>query len=209
MVPPLTPDEAAELHVASLFAVCERVAEASTLDSRLVVTPDERVDDLRDITPRHVSEAWPQGDGDLGQRLTRATYQAFQEGAGGVILLGADSPTLPTDLLDQAVASLSKHDAVLGPCDDGGYYLLGLRQPLAALFECIGWGGDQVADQTRQRAAAAGIDLQQLPTWYDLDRVDDLARAARDLANTADPSRPFAGALRRCIEDIIPNCKEA
>lgn len=208
MVPSLTPEEAAALHAASLFAVCERVAEVSTLDSRLVVTPDERVDDLRGLAPPHVSGTWPQGNGDLGQRLTRATDRAFQEGAGGLILLGADSPTLPTDYLTQAAGSLSKHDAVLGPCDDGGYYLLGLRQPLPALFECIDWGGDQVADQTRRRAAAAGIDLQELPTWYDLDRVDDLARAARDLANTTGPSRPFAGALRRCIEDIIPNCKE-
>jgi hypothetical protein len=148
----------------------------------------------------HYTDCWPQGEGGLGQRLTRAMDRAFGLGAKGVLLLGADSPTLPTGFLNRAVASLVEHDAVLGPCEDGGYYLLGIRRRLPMLFERIDWGSAHVADQTRQRAAEAGIDLHALPSWYDLDRFDDLKRAARDLAETADESQPAAVALRSLID---------
>jgi hypothetical protein len=208
MVPPLTPDEAAALHEASLLAVCEHVGRATNLDARLVVTPDDCVDDLADLVGEHVGGAWPQGEGDLGRRLMRATNRAFDEGAVGVLLLGADSPTLPQESLTTAAESLYVHDAVLGPCDDGGNYLLGLRQPFPVLLTGIEWGGPHVADQTRKRADDAAIDLYQLPTWYDLDRFDDLKRAAKDLVRTAHPSRPLADALRRRIEAIIDNHTE-
>lgn len=206
MVPPLTPTEAAELHTASLLAVCERVGSLENLDTKLVVTPDERVSDLGKLVA--ANECWPQGSGDLGQRLTRATDRAFCAGAEGVLLLGADSPTLPVSFLATAAAKLSRHQAVLGPSEDGGYYLLGLRQPLPVLLQRIDWGGEKVADQTRQRAAAAGIDLWELPIWYDLDRFDDLKRAVADLVDTADtlqqPSRgPAATAFYRYVETLV------
>ncbi len=199
MVPPLTPAEAAELHTASLLAVCERTGSIADLDTKLVVTPDERVSDLGKLVA--ANEGWPQGDGDLGRRLARATERAFGAGAEGVLLLGADSPTLPVSFLTTAVANLSSHQAVLGPSEDGGYYLLGLRQPLPVLLERIDWGGEKVADQTRQRAAAAGIDLWELPVWYDLDRFDDLKRAVGDLVDTV--QGPAATALCRYIEAIV------
>lgn len=203
MVPPLTPTEAAELHTASLLAVCERAGGIETLDVRLVVTPDERVSDLGKLV--NECGCWPQGSGDLGRRLARATGRAFCAGADGVLLLGADSPTLPVSFLTTAATNLSRHQAVLGPSEDGGYYLLGLRQPLPVLLERIDWGSEKVADQTRRRAAVAGIDLWELPVWYDLDRFDDLKRAVGDLADPARrPSQgPASAALRRCIEALV------
>jgi hypothetical protein len=101
------------------------------------------------------------------------------------------------------MAKLRVHDAVLGPCEDGGYYLLGLRRPAPELFERIDWGGVDVADQTRRRAAEAGVDLCELPPWYDLDRFDDLERAAHDLTKMTDPSQPLASALRCLIDTIV------
>ena len=199
MVPPLTPAEAAALHGASLVAVCERIAGVGSVDARLVVTPDERADVLLRVVADYVAECWPQGNGDLGRRLTRATQRAFEIGASGVLLLGADSPTLPMSYLTDAVAALSEHDAVLGPCDDGGYYLLGMRRRLPALFDRIDWGGPDVADQTRDRAAAIGVNLNELPTWYDLDRFADLQRAARDLVDVANVAKPASMALRDLI----------
>lgn len=204
MVPPLTPDEAAALHRASLLAVCERAFDSTQHKTIVVGTPDERVNDLSVLMADTVTECWPQGDGDLGQRLARATDRAFTRGADGVILLGADSPTLPAHVLSDAAASLVRHDAVLGPTDDGGYYLLALRRRQPALFERIDWGGAQVADQTRQRATAAGLDLHELPSWYDLDRFDDLIRAAPDLARLADDEAlPTVRALRDLVTRLI------
>ena len=199
MVPPLTPAEAAALHGASLVAVCERIASIASVDAKLLVTPDKRARILLRAVASYVGEPWPQGNGDLGQRLTRATERAFSRGAGGVLLFGADSPTLPMSYLTDAVAALNEHDAVLGPCDDGGYYLLGLRRRTPALFDRIDWGGPDVADQTRDRAAAIGANLSELPTWYDLDRFADLQRAARDLADATDVSEPASIALHDLI----------
>ncbi len=207
MVPPLSFDEAAAVHRASLIATCENVVETTGLDVTLVVTPDERVDDLRRLIEDRVRDCWPQGDGDLGARLSRATDRAFASGARGVLLLGADSPTLPPDYLREAVAGLSEHDVVLGPCEDGGYYLLGLRRSWPALFKRIDWGGPHVARQTGERAAGRGIDLIELSLWYDLDRFDDLVRAARDLEPVTGDVQPAMIALKRVIKRCVSSAR--
>ena len=203
LVGPLSPVEAAELHRASLLAVCEAVTACDGLDVTLVVTPDDRATALGSIVPGALHDCWRQGDGDLGARLTRACRGAFDEGAGPVICLGADSPTLPIAYLLDAVDRLAEHDVVLGPCDDGGYYLLGLGRHIPQLFERIDCGSGDVATQTRHRAIEAGVDLHELPGWYDLDRYEDLARAAGDLKLMIDASRPAANTLRRLIESYL------
>ncbi len=203
MAPPLTPEEAAALHSASLFCLIERVSRLVELNIHLVASPDDRCDDFRRSIGDGVRQIWPQGEGDLGQRLVRATERAFDAGATGVLLLGADSPTLPMSRLKLAADALHNSDAVLGPCDDGGYYLLGLKRPLPKLFDGIDWGGADVTHQTRQRATGAGIALAELPIGYDLDTFSDLPRAAKDLAQSEDRSQPAAGALRKLIETYL------
>lgn len=178
-----------------------KMARVAGCTLRLIVTPDERARDLSGLLGFPDLQASPQGGGDLGDRLLRAVERAFAGGAAGVILLGGDSPTLPASIVEDAAALLTQHDAVLGPCDDGGYYLLGLRRALPALFHDVGWGGEQVAEQTRARARVAGIDLAELPGWYDLDRVEDLARAAVDLAPAVDDTtaaRELYQLIREC-----------
>ncbi len=201
-VPPLTPIEAAQLHLASLRAVCENLRSRADLNIELVITPDESLDDFRNLFPSGIARFRLQGEGDLGQRLVRACDDAFADHDGPVLLLGADSPTLPTSIIDDAVHLLKTHDAVLGSCDDGGYYALGLARPRPALFDDIDWGSERVADQTRMRAVESGIDLVETDPWYDLDRFSDLAQAAKDLA-AANESSPEAVALRCLVEGFI------
>lgn len=203
MVPPLTSEEAAQLHQAALLAVCERVTRWGGATLELAVTPDERSSDLARITGTSPRRCFPQGDGTLGDRLTRAVDRAFSGGAESVLLLGADSPTLPPLVLDQAIATLTQHDAVLGPCDDGGYYLLGLRRAYPTLFRDINWGSSTVARQTRRRAADEGIDLHELQSWYDLDQFSDLTRASRDLADAISFPGPAAEALKLLIDRLL------
>lgn len=203
MVPPLTPEEAAEFHRAALSAVCERVMQWGGATLELAVTPDERIGDVARITGTSLRRCFPQGGGTLGDRLPRAVDRAFSSGAESILLLGADSPTLPSSMLDHAIASLNQHDAVLGPCDDGGYYLLGLRRACPALFLDIDWGSSMVARQTRQRAAADGIDLHELQTWYDLDHFSDLTRASRDLADEVSFQGPASETLNRLIDRLL------
>lgn len=221
MSPPLSGVEAAELHRASLRAVCELVGRAfrgrigpagggaTRGRAAVLVTPDERVGDLAGELRRLGVACRPQGDGDLGQRLVRAAREAWEAGAEAVLFLGADSPTLPAAYLRAAVEALEQWPAAVGPCEDGGYYAIGLRRELSrweALFADIPWGGPEVFETTCRRATEAGLELHVLPAWYDLDRYDDLARALGDLDGAAaseSPVRPEARALRELIARLV------
>lgn len=109
-----------------------------------------------------------QGDGDLGARMARVQAPA--------ILLGADVPGLEVRHLRAAAEALVDRDVVVGPAEDGGYYLLGFRQPMPFLFDAMIWGTDRVLAETMRRLAARGIDPVTLETLADLDTPDDLAR---------------------------------
>lgn len=203
MTPPLSGEEAAALHEACLRAVWENVASVPALEMKLVVTPDDQAIDLARLIELDEHACWPQGDGNLGDRLNRAIERALTAEYRHVLVLGADSPTLPTDVLTDAVTRLADGEIVLGPCDDGGYYLLGLCESLPALFDGIDWGGADVAQKTRDRAISAGVSLHQLRPWYDLDRFGDLKRALGDLTESDLTRRPMAGALRRRVDALI------
>ncbi|WP_170004301.1 TIGR04282 family arsenosugar biosynthesis glycosyltransferase [Pseudopontixanthobacter vadosimaris] len=109
-----------------------------------------------------------QGSGDLGDRLARVPAP--------MILLGADIPDLTAEHLRQAAAALQHAPFVIGPAEDGGYYLLGCAKPAPYLFVDMAWGGDTVALETRRRIAARGLDCVMLDPRADLDRPEDLPR---------------------------------
>src|SRR6185312_1491438 len=122
------------------------------------------------------------------------------------VVVNSDSPTLPTDLLVRtAAALLAPGDrAVLGPADDGGYYLLGMKAAHAALFTDIAWSTGSVAAATRERAGSIGLDLMELPIWYDVDDQASLLRLCHELAGDGPASsvQPYeapatTAALRR------------
>lgn len=116
-----------------------------------------------------------QASGDLGQRMHTAFRLHCVQGP--LLLTGTDCPPLTPDHLRQAAqALLDGDDAVFYPAEDGGYVLVGLRRPQAALFESIAWSTDVVMAQTRERASATGLRLRELETLWDLDTPADLVR---------------------------------
>lgn len=115
-----------------------------------------------------------QGPGDLGQRMARAFGARFAAGAGVVILIGTDCPALTVALIHQADILLRTNDVVLGPTNDGGYYLIGLRQPAPRLFTNVEWGTDTVLQETLRHVTSAGLSHRLLPTLSDVDRPEDL-----------------------------------
>ncbi len=118
---------------------------------------------------------WQQQVGEgLGERMEYAFSQAFQRGYRRVIIVGADCPKLSTKILAQAFQELHKKEMVLGPTTDGGYYLIGLRQPKPELFVNIDWGSDQVLAQTLAISDKKGIPTALLDTLPDVDVLDDL-----------------------------------
>lgn len=115
---------------------------------------------------------------DLGERMWQA-YCEVTEAGDRVIFLGTDSPSLPLSYIRAGLEALSRVSAVIGPAQDGGYFLLGLSQPNRELFRGIPWGSSGVFQETV--AKLAGQDYEILPEWYDIDRENDLSRLLDDL----------------------------
>jgi len=120
----------------------------------------------------------------FGSCLLQAIATMLAQGHQAACVLNADSPNLPTAYLRQAAAYLAAPGdrAVLGPAEDGGYYLLGMKQTHAALLADIDWSTDRVAAQTRTRAFAAGLTIEELLPWYDVDEPAALRRLLADMA---------------------------
>ncbi|MFU8848510.1 MAG: TIGR04282 family arsenosugar biosynthesis glycosyltransferase [Opitutales bacterium] len=124
---------------------------------------------------------YPQEDGDLGDRLKHAVKTAFARGAREVICIGADCPSLLPIHFEQTVAQLrsSENAVVLGPTTDGGYYLIGLRQPHDTLFENVRWSTAHTLNDTLLQAKKTKLDVTTLETMPDIDEIEDLRSAIR------------------------------
>jgi uncharacterized protein len=115
-----------------------------------------------------------QAEGDLGERLASATAGAFARGARRVALIGTDCPALDAGRVREAWAALSGADAVYGPADDGGYYLLALGQPQPELFSKIPWSHPDTLKVSLERARAASLRIRLLATEHDVDDLESL-----------------------------------
>ncbi len=121
----------------------------------------------------------PQDGGDLGQRLIHAIDAAFRQGASRVIVIGADCPQLDESVLREADRQLQSHEVVLGPAEDGGYYLIGLTAPQPSLFEGIAWGTSTVLAETLAKVKSQRLRSALLHTLADIDTPEDLIQCQR------------------------------
>ena len=117
-----------------------------------------------------------QGDGDLGQRMSRLMLQGFADGADAVMFLGTDSPHMPDSRLLQAMAALQNYDIVIGPVEDGGYDLIAMTGP-EDVFDEIAWSSGQVLEQTLSHIRRLGLSCLQLDIGFDIDYPEDIERA--------------------------------
>jgi rSAM/selenodomain-associated transferase 1 len=142
----------------------------------------------------------------FGRCLLHAARSLFAAGRAAVCLLNSDSPNLPTTLLVEMARALAEPGdrVVLGPADDGGYYVIGMKAPHVHLFEDIAWSTSGVAAETRQRAREIGLEVVELATWYDVDDIAALARLLRDLARIGGGGlRPYAApATAACVKQL-------
>lgn len=140
-----------------------------------------------------------QAEGDLGTRLSEAFEKEFRRGAPAAAAVGSDHPALSRARLSEVFDNLSGGSrACLVPAEDGGYCVIGLtrRAPVAEIFRNIPWSSPEVLAVTRARLSGAGCDAAILAPSYDVDRPEDVARLAADLAgrNPSDPDYPAATA---------------
>ena len=162
---------------------------------KLVRAVLNRIDSIRDVELRYspddaesevhpwLRRSWtlsPQGSGDLGERLTRAFADLFANGAKRVVIIGSDCPWLSADDIGQACHDLETHDLVLGPAKDGGYWLVGLREPKPELFSGISWSTETVLEQTLEHARVRGLRFRLLRELRDVDTLGDWYAFLRD-----------------------------
>ncbi len=192
------PEWGARVARAFLLDTVERLAGAG--DRRvLAFDPPGAADDFAALVGGRF-ELVPQADGDLGRRLARFAADQFAAGAGALVLVGADSPTLPVEYAERAFAELRQADVVLGPATDGGYYLIGFARRVPPVFDGVAWGTSRALADTVARLEGAGR-LALLPPWYDVDTPDDWALLCGHLAALRragiDPGAPRTEALAR------------
>jgi rSAM/selenodomain-associated transferase 1 len=185
LVPPLCADEASHLSVCFVRDILENllaVSERIPVDCYAAYSPPGSEALFRDLLPPQIRLLPPRSIG-LAQSLPDAIEDLIAGGYEGACLVNADSPTLPSSLLVEAVTRLRAPGdrVVLGPATDGGYYLIGLKHPHRQLFRDIAWSTEQVYQQTAERAASIGLELATLPAWYDVDDAASLSWLCREL----------------------------
>lgn len=143
----------------------------------------------------------PQPAGDLGQRM-----KAYFGAHGPALLLGSDSPNLPLEAVEAAAWWLGdpggRTQVVLGPSEDGGYWLIGCRTEALPIFDAMPWSQPRLLEATLQRLEQqgwkSGVDFRLVDRWYDIDTVDDLNRLRSELV----PSDPALGRLAEQIDSL-------
>jgi rSAM/selenodomain-associated transferase 1 len=187
LCPPLTLTEAAALYEALLCDTIALVAGLEDIQLAIAVSPPEGLRAVAGLCPPEAL-LLPVAGRDIGNCLAKVLGQLLDAGYCGAIALNSDGPTLPSTHLRAAVDRLAGSDVVLGPSDDGGYYLIGLKRAAPGLFQGIDWSTSRVTAQTLARAGLLGLDVALLSPWYDVDTPPDLARLRAELA-TLDPAR--------------------
>jgi len=180
LVPPLTAEQALELYRAFLI---DQLGLLDAFRSRCApeLCLDEDWEPDRETAGGTVRRT-EQGDGDLGSRMLRCLRRATGEGAERIVIVAADSPTLPATHVERAFDALAGGaEVVLAPAFDGGYVLIGLRRPVPELFCDMPWGGPEVLRITLERARDAGIETLVIDPWYDVDDGKGLGRLRSDL----------------------------
>jgi hypothetical protein len=177
------PEAAADLYRALVEHVLETTTPEPGQYERLVFfDPPEALDEMRAWLPG--VRLLAQSGGGLGARMADAFARAFARGARRVAIVGTDVPGVSRATANEALSALDAADVVIGPAEDGGYYLLALREPQPGLFAGIEWSTPGVRGQTLERAAAAGLSVRELGRLRDVDTLEDLRAewpAVRDL----------------------------
>jgi rSAM/selenodomain-associated transferase 1 len=181
LIPRLGAANAAELasaFIVDALAKCRTLAPGQIVIAASAPHGAENSDYLRRAARRFGAELVDQGGGSLGARMARA-LEPYR--AGGAVLLGTDTPSLPPRLLARSVALLRRAAVVIAPSLDGGYYLVGVRGPMPEIFRAIVWGRSNVLSETVARLRRTGTRYALGPAWYDVDRSSDVMLLAAHL----------------------------
>jgi hypothetical protein len=203
LAPPLTLDQAAGLNACFLRDTAENIgavaASGCAATGVISYTPVGDEGFFDNLLPGDFALIPQRGDG-FGERLLATAQDLLSCGYGSVCLIDSDSPTVPAAAFEQAIAELQKEGdrVVLGPSQDGGYYLIGLKRAHSELFAEVAWSTSSVFAETVAAAKAASIEVVILPLWYDVDDGETLEMLTGELLGDVAP--PFATLPGYCAE---------
>ncbi len=180
LTPPLTPEQAAQLYESFLRDTLDLIRRVPGVRPIIAYLPEGAEAYFRGLAPDF--DLLPQVGDDLGARLDNALTHCLSDGFRQAVIMDSDSPTLPAEYLAQAFAALDRADTVIGPCDDGGYYLIGLKRPAPRLLRGVRMSTATVTRDTLALAAEEKLAVVQLPAWYDVDTLSELERLRGELA---------------------------
>ncbi len=152
-------------------------AVVSSVSAARPVVATDRYGDFP--VPVEQRDIWLQGDGDLGARLERILVQALQS-APAALAVGGDTPLLGTSELREAIQMLGHFDVVIGPAEDGGFYLLGLRRCPQGLFSGLPWSSPTTAEALKQRLVENKMTVREIDFGLDVDTPSDLRRLSEE-----------------------------
>ena len=175
LYPKLTIDEATDLYRCFLQDRIKEIGRLTEIDLAISYTPEES----KEYFSRFITNGFhlfPQRGKNLGERLSNIFKDKLADKYDAVSIIDSDTPDLPRSIVQQSFQLLMSNgvDAVFGPCDDGGYYLVAMRRPQPDLFQHIPWSTEAVLAATLERANAIGLKAELLPRWNDLDTFEDL-----------------------------------
>lgn len=180
LMPRLNAEEAAALYRAMAEDLLERLDRLRAVDLLLRVTPPSKMESMRRWLGKN-RRLEPQRGSDLGARLAASFRAAFRSGYERVVIVGSDVPQVTSKTVRVALSLLRRHDVVIGPSPDGGYYLIGLCKPRPELFTHMPWSTSTVLPDTLRRISRLGLTVGRLPRLADLDLHSDARRLWRDL----------------------------
>ena len=189
----LSPEQATALYRCFLLDRLDALAGVAGVVPVVAFTPPEARARMAVLAPAGF-RLLPQDGDDLTTRLTRLLAGLLGEGHAAALAMDSDSPTLPMDYVAEAarVLAAAEADVVVGPSDDGGYYLVGVRASHPELFEGMPWSTSAVLAETLARARGLGLAVRLLPAWFDVDTAADLRRLRAELRAGGGPARTAA-----------------
>ena len=150
----------------------EKICSVAEVDRFIGIASNPKTHYFDDVSRSHSVQLFVQKGESLGERMRRAFEDRFKEGYERVVIIGADSPTLPTTYIEQALKS--DKEVVIGPSTDGGYYLIGMQGKVTDIFEGVPWGTDRVLSETLSVLKGQRAEAELLSVWYDVDLPEDL-----------------------------------
>jgi rSAM/selenodomain-associated transferase 1 len=204
LTPPLSPGDASRIYESFLLDKIENIKAIMEVDRFVAYTPETSREYFESIVPSEFDLIAQKGK-DLGERLANVSDSLFRNGYDGVMMMDSDTPNLPSSYVISGLEKLSENDLVVGPCEDGGYYLIGLSTQIPEIFQGIPWSTTNVTRTTIMKAQSEGFRLCLLEEWYDVDTIEDLKRLKKNLeaAHGGSKTDPACRNTYRILSEIL------